>query len=38
MAAAHESKRTTNHDEIRRWAEQRGGEPASRFFKFVQRH
>lgn len=29
MAAAHESKRTTNHDEIRRWAEQRGGVPAT---------
>ena len=24
-----ESKTTTNHDEIRRWVEQRGGRPAS---------
>lgn len=25
---AHESKRTTNHDTIRKWAEERGGRPA----------
>jgi hypothetical protein len=25
----HESKTTTDHDEIRRWAESRGGRPAS---------
>ncbi|OAI51582.1 hypothetical protein AYO47_07005 [Planctomyces sp. SCGC AG-212-M04] len=25
----HESKRTTDHDEIRRWAEARGGKPTS---------
>lgn len=25
---AHPSKTTTNHDEIRRWAEERGGRPA----------
>ncbi|WP_434025662.1 hypothetical protein [[Pseudomonas] boreopolis] len=25
----HSSKQTTNHDEIRRWAEKRGGRPAS---------
>ncbi|HEY1141599.1 MAG TPA: hypothetical protein VGE88_15545 [Lysobacter sp.] len=25
----HSSKQTTNHDEIRRWAETRGGHPAS---------
>jgi hypothetical protein len=27
--ADHESKTTTDHDEIRRWAEERGGKPAS---------
>lgn len=44
-----ESKTTTDHDEIRRWAEERGGELAflyedqtkdgevSRFFKLVNR-
>jgi hypothetical protein len=26
---AGESKQTTNHDEIRRWAEERGGQPAA---------
>ena len=25
----HQSKQTTNHDEIRRWAEARGGKPAT---------
>src|SRR4051812_50079473 len=25
----HESKTTTDHDEIRRWAEERGGKPAT---------
>jgi hypothetical protein len=25
---SHESKTTTNHDEIRRWVEERGGHPA----------
>jgi hypothetical protein len=25
----HSSKQTTNHDEIRRWAESRGGHPAN---------
>jgi hypothetical protein len=28
MAEASESKVTTNHDEIRRWVEERGGHPA----------
>jgi hypothetical protein len=28
MAEASESKVTTNHDEIRRWVEKRGGHPA----------
>jgi hypothetical protein len=28
MAETHESKTTTNHGEIRRWAEERGGKPA----------
>lgn len=27
-AASHESKTTTNHNEIRRWVEERGGHPA----------
>ena len=27
--AAYESQRTTDHDTIRRWAEERGGRPAS---------
>jgi hypothetical protein len=27
--ADNESKTTTNHDEIRRWAEERGGKPAT---------
>jgi hypothetical protein len=27
--AEHESKTTTDHDEIRRWAEERGGKPAT---------
>jgi hypothetical protein len=27
--AEHESKTTTDHDEIRRWAEERGGRPAT---------
>jgi hypothetical protein len=27
--AEHESKTTTDHDEIRRWAEERGGHPAA---------
>jgi hypothetical protein len=44
--ADNESKTTTDHDEIRRWAEERGGKPAkvkvksgdeSRFFKLVNR-
>ncbi|HEY9112195.1 MAG TPA: hypothetical protein VIM92_10535 [Rhodanobacteraceae bacterium] len=26
---AHDAKTTTDHDEIRRWAEERGGKPAS---------
>src|SRR3954469_25657328 len=26
---SHESKTTTDHDEIRRWAEERGGKPAT---------
>jgi hypothetical protein len=26
---SHESKVTTDHDEIRRWAEERGGKPAT---------
>ena len=25
---SHESKQTTNHDEIRKWVEERGGHPA----------
>ena len=25
---SHESKQTTDHDEIRKWVEQRGGQPA----------
>jgi hypothetical protein len=28
-ATDHESKRTTDHDEIRRWVEARGGKPTS---------
>lgn len=27
--STHESKTTTDHDEIRRWAEERGGKPAT---------
>jgi hypothetical protein len=27
--AEHDSKTTTDHDEIRRWAEERGGKPAT---------
>ena len=27
--SAHSSRQTTDHDEIRRWAEKRGGKPAS---------
>jgi hypothetical protein len=27
--STHSSKQTTNHDEIRRWVESRGGHPAS---------
>ncbi|HEX6963801.1 MAG TPA: hypothetical protein VF175_18180 [Lacipirellula sp.] len=27
--AAHESKQTTDHDEIRKWVEARGGKPAT---------
>jgi hypothetical protein len=37
----HESKTTTNHGEIKRWVEERGGRPAyggaSQFFKMVHR-
>jgi hypothetical protein len=29
MAQAHESRQTTDHDEIRKWAEKRGGRPAA---------
>ncbi|HEY0180420.1 MAG TPA: hypothetical protein VGC30_12440 [Dokdonella sp.] len=29
MTTRHEAKTTTNHDEIRRWAEARGGRPAT---------
>ncbi len=29
MTTSHEAKTTTDHDEIREWAEQRGGKPAS---------
>jgi hypothetical protein len=29
MTAQHEAHTTTNHDEIRRWAEARGGRPAT---------
>jgi hypothetical protein len=29
MSTKHKSKQTTNHDEIRRWAEARGGKPAT---------
>jgi hypothetical protein len=29
MSTLHESKQTTNHDEIRRWVEDRGGKPAT---------
>jgi hypothetical protein len=29
MANSHEAKQTHNHDEIRRWAEARGGHPAT---------
>lgn len=29
MAARHEAKITTDHDEIRRWAEERNGRPAT---------
>jgi hypothetical protein len=28
-STSHESKQTTNHDEIRQWVEARGGKPAS---------
>ena len=29
MPTDHGAKKTTDHDEIRRWAEQRGGQPAT---------
>ena len=29
MTTSHDAKTTTDHDEIRNWAEKRGGEPAS---------
>lgn len=29
MTTEHDSRTTTDHDEIRRWAEQRGGQPAT---------
>ena len=29
MTTRHEAQQTTNHDEIRKWAEKRGGRPAS---------
>lgn len=29
MAQAHQSKQTTDHDEIRKWVEARGGRPAA---------
>lgn len=29
MMASYESRTTTNHDEIRKWAEARGGKPAT---------
>ncbi|MGN6729085.1 MAG: hypothetical protein ACTHJG_04545 [Rhodanobacteraceae bacterium] len=29
MTTRHEARQTTNHDEIRKWAEKRGGHPAS---------
>ena len=29
MTTRHEAQQTTNHDEIRKWAEKRGGHPAS---------
>jgi hypothetical protein len=29
MTARHEARQTTDHEEIRRWAEQRGGRPAT---------
>jgi len=29
MTASHEARKTTNHEEIRRWAESRGGRPAT---------
>jgi hypothetical protein len=29
MTAQHEAHKTTDHDEIRRWAEARGGRPAT---------
>jgi hypothetical protein len=32
-----ESKTTTNHDEIRRWVEERGGRPARVLSKLVSR-
>lgn len=29
MPSEHEAKQTTNHDEIRRWVEERGGQPST---------
>jgi hypothetical protein len=34
---ASETRTTTDHDEIRSWVEEHGGQPASVFFKLVNR-